>query len=387
MKTIFRFKKGKGIYGNSNTQIAESELLDISNNSEMVSYIENYVNSNTHYHSNFSVLNSITQQDINNWDKNQFTQKEEETIRIGMKEIENVYLYHLYNKSSIPTIPAAESIIVLKNYNNSFNDYILVRNSTISTSIYHNLMINNEILKVYYKNSTSYVSFRIGRTNDITVQDFTCLKRLDGNINDLVPNTDGKTSQRMLTIGLKPVNNNSSGTDLSNMPAPDKITIESSTGTNTDIPTVTDTNAGLQKPDFYKEGDFNPTIETSANDGSYTYTVNTARYTRIGNLVHFEIDISNINTSVLPPSNNSRFEIGISDLPHTAYAKAFSIAFFYGGNKTFSNIEPYLSTTNRIAFNTNNSNSTGFTTPIFQLNMTNGGVRLSGSYITNVYTP
>ncbi|WP_442265869.1 hypothetical protein ACSIGC_16465 [Tenacibaculum sp. ZS6-P6] len=177
----------------------------------------------------------------------------------------------------------------------------------------------------------------------------------------------------------------SGATDLSYKPSPVNGIIYSSTGNETTIPSANATNAGLMKSDFYEIGSFKP-ILTSASSESYSFNIQIASYTRIGNLVSFQIILNNINDIETPP-NGTLF---IEKLPFPQGPNKQPNTFNYqvttsGGNIPFTSLVGTNFGDDKIMFN-KGTGETSNTNTWFGLSFKNGVINVSGTYTTNVYT-
>lgn len=149
-------------------------------------------------------------------------------------------------------------------------------------------------------------------------------------------------------------------------------------------------NAGLPVA-FYAEGTFTPVLIDQAGLGTYSYNIDVAKYVRIGNSVTFSILFKDVNTSGIPTGflRITGMPFDFSHISEQAYN--FNCQVF-GGNVSFDSIQGAESagalsssidfkitqvgggTSNRFAYQ-----AVSFTG--------NGIVGVSGTYITNVYTP
>lgn len=129
---------------------------------------------------------------------------------------------------------------------------------------------------------------------------------------------------------------------------------------------------------FYEEGTFTPTLV----GGSYTFTSNDARYTRIGNQVTVSLNLTSINGTA---TASDSFQIsGLTHPVTTGVTHVGNISTFSGSNKTNTSISPIKSIgSNNIQFAADRDNATILNT----VNFTNGVIRLTITYMTNVYTP
>ncbi|WP_425656787.1 hypothetical protein [Tenacibaculum ascidiaceicola] len=205
------------------------------------------------------------------------------------------------------------------------------------------------------------------------------------NLKDTVPQYQAGSNITIdSTDPLQPIINATVGgggaTDLSYDAA--TRTVASSTGTDAVIPTVTPTNAGLQKPDFYEEGTFTPTLVDTGSGATYSATGVLGSYARIGNSVTIQIRFTSISTVGTPSA-----ALSIEGLPFplaSGSGGSLSMSQFRGHNKTLAEINalhPSIQNS-RILFYILDSDS-AFSNVEFS-----GASRIdvSGTYITDVYT-
>lgn len=169
------------------------------------------------------------------------------------------------------------------------------------------------------------------------------------------------------------------GTNLGYTASPTQGTVTSDTGTNAVIPIVTNTNAGLQKPDFYEEGTFVPNLVDIAGGATYTFSVQEAKYIRIGNEVTFNVYITNINST-----GTTSGSLNIEGLPFSnTILSSLNVSSFIGSTLLTSQLDRLESALigNDIVFKEID------TSPALSVSFTNGNILVSGTYITNVYTP
>lgn len=210
-----------------------------------------------------------------------------------------------------------------------------------------------------FENDVSAVNF-IGSGLQLTG----VLNSVQAGTNITIDNTDPKN----------PIINSTGGgaTNLSYISGVTNGTVTSDTGTNAVIPTVTSSNAGLQKPDFYEEGTFTPNVT-----GSYTYTLVTASKKRVGNTVTVTIEMSGINGSGI---------FSIDNLPYTSVHTGGGILTTLSGtnlsdfqiNKAGLTID---SGTTLVGISILNGGGLG------SISITSGTFRATLIYETNVYTP
>jgi len=177
----------------------------------------------------------------------------------------------------------------------------------------------------------------------------------------------------------------STPTDLSFKGSLAQGTIESSTGKNAVIPVADKDRAGLMKAGFYDEGNWTPVISESSYSGTGFGT-----YLRLGNLVHYQmfytIDSTtgtpgyfNISGLPFPPANsatltnNNTLEIHGTNLPPK---EVRDLTIWISSRNDLNRIEIG-------AFDV----QTGITNFISGVIFTEGGIRIVGTYVTNVYTP
>ena len=180
--------------------------------------------------------------------------------------------------------------------------------------------------------------------------------------------------------------NNGGSINLTYTPSATQGTVESDSGTNAVIPAADATNAGLMKANFYEEGTFIPTL-TNAGVSAYTFNVERAFYTRIGNRVHFDIRLTGINDIDTPP-NGTLF---IESLPFPQGPNVMPETFNYtartsGGDINYTSIVGGNFGDDKISFSIGTGGNAN-TNTWFGVNFTNGIISVSGTYTTNVYTP
>lgn len=161
-------------------------------------------------------------------------------------------------------------------------------------------------------------------------------------------------------------------------------TLTSSTGTDTILPVANATNAGLMKANFYEEGSFTPTLVDAAGGATYSSSAS-GKFTRIGNLVHFEISMGGINTSGTPSG-----DLKITGLPILASGSYVSISHGFEGilgiaPPVVDAVSNYFRLSNGIEFLY--KDASGNLSQVSSAVISNGTIRISGQYITNVYTP
>lgn len=138
---------------------------------------------------------------------------------------------------------------------------------------------------------------------------------------------------------------------------------------------TTPTVAGLMKPDFYEENTFTPVI----SGGTYTFTVNNASFIRIGNRVTITLTITSIN------GTSTSGDFVISGFSHNIPSGAYygTLGTFSGSNLTnIQELNPHVqSGTSGIVFSRQDN------TPVISgVDFTSGAIRLTITYMTDVYT-
>jgi len=129
---------------------------------------------------------------------------------------------------------------------------------------------------------------------------------------------------------------------------------------------------------FYQEGSFTPTLTNSEYGGVFT----TSSYVRVGNLVKYNIYIFITSTTGTPGTFN------IQNMPFdpVPFSNSVDLIELKGSSFNTQQLETLVSSltgSGSIVFRDNLDITANLSGIIF----TNGIIRLSGSYITNVYTP
>ncbi|MHC9089198.1 hypothetical protein ACXIHB_10840 [Tenacibaculum sp. IMCC1] len=206
------------------------------------------------------------------------------------------------------------------------------------------------------------------------------------NLKDSVPQYQAGTNITIDTTDpLQPIINATAGsggtTDLSYNAA--TRTLTSSTGTDVDLPLANATNAGLQKADFYEEGTFTPSLIAQRGGGTYDISISSGEYIRVGNNVSFYLTLNDINTTGTPTGN-----LIINGLPFSTInaETPLSISFFVGASYSHYSIYASL-TSNTINFNVNTTLNGSNGAIVTSCSFVSGKIVVSGTYITNVYTP
>ncbi|MGG6229639.1 hypothetical protein [Tenacibaculum sp. SDUM215027] len=206
------------------------------------------------------------------------------------------------------------------------------------------------------------------------------------NLKDSIPQYQAGTNITIdNTDPLQPVINATGGSGGATNLSYDATTrtLASSTGTDAIIPTVTSTNAGLQKPDFYKEDSFTPSLVDDGGGATYSVGTTMANYTRTGNIVNFYISFENITTSGTPTGT-----LKVTGLPENQVfggTSNFIIKVLKNSDISSSNLDravmDWFGFTEIALYNYTDALSIPLVT------FTGGDFRISGSYKTNVYTP
>ncbi|NVK08256.1 MAG: hypothetical protein HWD89_04340 [Tenacibaculum sp.] len=177
--------------------------------------------------------------------------------------------------------------------------------------------------------------------------------------------------------------NNGGSTNLTYTPSATQGTVESDSGTNAVIPAADATNAGLMKANFYEEGTFTPTLNTSG--ATYATGSETGHYVRVGNLVYYHINIF-INGDTIGTPTSSLFIDGLPFV-NNAFPTPGTVGNFSASDVSESRLSKLSSVVignnNKIYFQvldeSNLLSNVTFTG--------NGTVRVKGTYKTNIYIP
>jgi hypothetical protein len=132
-------------------------------------------------------------------------------------------------------------------------------------------------------------------------------------------------------------------------------------------------------------GTFTPTLTNSGDTGNlaYSFTVTTARYTRLGGIVFFNIELTSISSS---GTGSGVLVLKVGGLPFVPTSWSVdsqfsgSLSHFDGSNLTASvveNLVPVNAVTNEICFRDKTTGAVNRTTTF-----TNGSIRMSGYYTT-----
>lgn len=182
----------------------------------------------------------------------------------------------------------------------------------------------------------------------------------------------------------------SSGTDLGVTTNSDTVTVTSSSGNDVVLPLATTTTAGLQKSNFYQEGEFTPAFRNS-NGGNYNIGASYSRYVRIGNIVHVYIRINSMTNGTVSNVSGSfymsgiPFPVSVFADQHMASLRVDMITANYN-NSTSKEVlffQPAVSN----EFLLNDINFNAITGIDFGTVASGVDFIISGTYKTNVYTP
>lgn len=300
------------------------------------------------------------------------------------------------------------SIEGLKNTSNPFININVGGNSQFTTT---NSITDRTVSFEYSNSSTNILNrFELGLNSDIKLSYInsstanpiiTSLEVKDENIdlktNELLASdldiSEITNPKSLITKEYADANYSGGGsssiTNLSYTASATQGEVVSSDGTNAIIPVATTTNAGLQKANFYEEGTFTPNLNHVYAGSSFTYTVSVAKYYRVGNIVSFELVLTGINTTGTPNSNS---QIRLNGLPFVSKnIRGFPLFVMKGistTQKDYSFFTQYNTNYALLYFGgTRPDSSYDNVSEVRGASITNGKIYVSGSYITNVYTP
>ncbi|REH56249.1 hypothetical protein C7448_101287 [Tenacibaculum gallaicum] len=163
-------------------------------------------------------------------------------------------------------------------------------------------------------------------------------------------------------------------------------TVASSTGTDAVLPLADATNAGLQKANFYEEGTFTPTLVDLGGGATYAFN-GQGVYSRVGNSVTFSYSINNVTTTGTPTG-----ELIIGGFPFNIFnifdvEKSTNIIISTGGNVNYDLLytSPFSSNQFRVLKHDNGTvgNPVNYYSSV---SFTDGSIKVSGIYQTNVYS-
>lgn len=169
-------------------------------------------------------------------------------------------------------------------------------------------------------------------------------------------------------------------TNLSYVASAGAGTVASSSGTNTQIPLANKTHSGLMMPNFYEEGTWTPKIAKGVTLGSIGTSAD-ANYVRMGNTVHFWINLTELTT----PNAGGMINITLPEgLPvagftlNNGYATISGLSYGASGSISPEGATVYgiFSTSDKVFLS--GVNNLQFKTPGTQL-------ILGGTYRTNVF--
>lgn len=281
-----------------------------------------------------------------------------------------------FSNTNSPTGISQHSL-VFGSTNNSYITQLLGRNDKLHFRTRENGVFT-PLRELYHTGNftpTDYLNKNTGGTiTGTTLYDKTIAEQESANI---------KTVVNREFVEDYVANNASGSTNLSYTSGVTNGTVTSDTGTNAVIPTVTSSFAGLQKPDFYKEGTFTPVLVDQGGGATYTVGTTTANFTRTGNIVNFTVIFENISTTGTPTGT-----LTINELPEDQVfggTSHFTIKTLKGSDVSSSNLDravmEWFGLKQIALYNYTDALSiTGVT-------FTGGDFRVSGTYKTNVYTP
>lgn len=152
----------------------------------------------------------------------------------------------------------------------------------------------------------------------------------------------------------------------------------------------------INKTNFYEEGNFSPTISDAGGGATYTYSgPRRGSYTRVGNSVTFNIEISHSYTTGTPTGlfqiENLPFPLGVSPSSSSSQqTSAVSVGSFTNTDIIgINSVNAYVAnnTGNPVIYfivDIDNSSSQAIASSV---TINNSFITVSGTYITNVYTP
>jgi len=175
-------------------------------------------------------------------------------------------------------------------------------------------------------------------------------------------------------------------TNLTYTASPVNGVVNSDTGTNAVIPIADATNAGLMKANFYEEGSFVPVLSDQSGTAIYNTGSVLGKYIRTGNNVCFNIEVNSIDQIGVATGY-----FAIKGMPFD-YEVAGSSGIAYQFIKHINNsgltdlelslLKPVSTINGRLIFIYDNSAS-AIANLLFT---TQGSIRVSGTYKTDVYT-
>ncbi len=181
-------------------------------------------------------------------------------------------------------------------------------------------------------------------------------------------------------------------TNLSYTPGTDKGTIVSSNGTDAIIPAADKTNAGLMKADFYDQGFFFPRFLDGSGGGTYTYSgPKRGSYTRVGNMVTFNIEFGHVYTTGTPTGTlyieNLPFPLGVQPGIFNGIQSSSAVMVRDFLNTNITGINSVVGAVSNLSSGPVISFMINASTLASSVMLNNSFVVVSGSYITDVYTP
>ncbi|WP_299106019.1 hypothetical protein [uncultured Tenacibaculum sp.] len=208
----FILEIGKGVYGKGNTQITGKDLypLDFDLHQE-IAQLKSSIAAIPKI-TNAALLNSITAEQVTNWNEGDLTSSEEKQIKTLLKwRNESFNVNNFYQPLSIPAFPWTDgsSIVTFNNYNLT-ECYLLINTTTSTRSVnWDNLKNETKIGVSFYVDALKApLSIYLERTTEIAVPDFVVFKPSDINSRNFfkthfAPNTNGAFSKDLQVYPLK----------------------------------------------------------------------------------------------------------------------------------------------------------------------------------------
>jgi hypothetical protein len=150
-------------------------------------------------------------------------------------------------------------------------------------------------------------------------------------------------------------------------------------GTGITFPATASASTDANTLDDYEEGTWTPDLSFGGSNTGITYSIQAAKYTKIGNRVLFDLAILLTSKGVETGAANITLPFTPSDeFPATGHESAVTIGFLLNANANFFRAGIFSS--NIIIFDSTSSNAAGETQTAFN---NNTNVRMTGSYKTN----
>lgn len=261
MDALYRFVKGKGEYGKRKTVVTKNDLVLVRDNNS------------------FKNINSLKK--INNFSA---TDTRYNTRKILEFDNQSVTI-----SETVTELKLKEDKLSYKNENND--------NPTIDLTKYKNVQPD-------WNQTDAKKGDFIKNKPEIPVQQKIPEYSYSIEGKNLIVKKDGLN---LVSLDLGGIAGGSTAVNLSYVASQKQGELVSSNGSNAIIPLATSTNAGLQRSNFYKEGQWKPEF------GSYGFSYNVGsyqcNYVKIGKVVHFSLLLKDITT----PTNT------VKDLTQTFY--------------------------------------------------------------------